>query len=104
MQLKAIQMTSTTLQFIPDEKLYRIEQDIITIKELLKQKPEQSFKLNWIESKNVPPLLGISNRTWQSWRSKRIIPFSQFGSKIFVKLDDLNKLLESHMIETSKTA
>ncbi|MBK8363844.1 MAG: helix-turn-helix domain-containing protein [Bacteroidetes bacterium] len=82
----------------------RIEQDIITIKELLKQKPEQSFKLNWIESKNVPPLLGISNRTWQSWRSKRIIPFSQFGSKIFVKLEDLNKLLESHMIETSKTA
>ncbi len=97
-------MKPTTLQFIPDEKLNRIEQDIITIKELLKQKPEQSFKLNWIESKNVPPLLGISNRTWQSWRSKRIIPFSQFGSKIFVKLEDLNKLLESHMIETSKTA
>lgn len=97
-------MQATTFQIIPDDKLYQIEQEIITIKELLKQKQEQSFKSHWIESKNVPPLLGISNRTWQSWRSKRIIPFSQFGSKIFVRMDDLNKLLESHMIETSQTA
>ena len=96
-------MTATAFQLIPDEKLQNIEQKLKSIDESLKQRPEQLFQLRWIESKKIPPLLGISNRTWQSWRDKRIIPFSQFGSKIYVKLEDLNILLESHKIETLKT-
>lgn len=91
-----------TLQLIPQDELQEIKQNQKTIIDLLQKKPDESFKLRWIESKKVPPLLGISNRTWQSWRDQRIIPFSQFGSKIYVNLDDLNTLLESHKIETPK--
>lgn len=87
----------------PEERLLKVEQNQEIIIDLLKQRPDQLFQLRWIESKKVPPLLGISNRTWQSWRDKRIIPFSQFGAKIYVKLDDLNALLEAHKIESSKT-
>ncbi len=96
-------MTPNPLQLIPHDDLQEIRQDQKRILELLQKQPDEQFKLRWIESKKVPPLLGISNRTWQSWRDKRLIPFSQFGAKIYVRLDDINSLLESHKIETPKT-
>ncbi|MBL0137478.1 MAG: helix-turn-helix domain-containing protein [Bacteroidetes bacterium] len=96
-------MNSTSIEIVPSEELLTIKRDISRLIELAEKRPEQLFQLRWIESKKVPPLLGISNRTWQSWRDKRIIPFSQFGAKIYVKLDDLNALLEAHRIENSKT-
>ena len=96
-------MASTSIEIVPSEELLTIKRDISRLIELAERRPEQLFQLHWIESKKVPPLLGISNRTWQSWRDKRIIPFSQFGAKIYVKLDDLNALLEAHKIESSKT-
>ena len=48
----------------------------------------------------IPKLLGISQKTWQTYRDKRLIPFSQIGSKIFVKRADLEKFMESHYIES----
>lgn len=96
-------MNSTSIEIVPSEELLTIKRDISRLIELAEKRPEQLFQLRWIESKKVPPLLGISNRTWQSWRDKRIIPFSQFGAKIYVKLDDLNALLEAHKIDQPKT-
>lgn len=85
---------------ITKEELNILQQDVSEIKTILQRKPENQFRAAWIESKNVPGLLGISAKTWQNWRDKRIIPFSQFGAKIYVKLEDLNQLLESNKIET----
>ena len=80
------------------EELSILQNDVSEIKNLLKSKPEDLFKSTWIESKNVPNLLGISAKTWANWRSQRVIPFSQFGAKIYVKMDELNKLLEANSI------
>ena len=80
------------------EELDVLKQDISEIKSILKSKPEELFKSTWIESKRVPELLGISAKTWQNWRDKRVIPFSQFGAKIYVKMDELNKLFEANSI------
>ena len=95
-------MTSSTLHLLPDNDLQDLKRQVSEIKQLLKRQPQDQFKQTWIESKEVPALLGISPRTWQSWRDKRLIPFSQFGAKIFVNLNDLNSLLESNRIETLK--
>ncbi len=80
------------------EELNILQNDVTEIKSILKSKPEELFKSTWIESKRVPELLGISAKTWQNWRDKRVIPFSQFGAKIYVKMDELNKLLEANSI------
>lgn len=96
-------MAATTLQLIPSDDMISIKAEIKEIKTLLEQRPEALFQLKWVESKKIPSMLGISNRTWQSWRDKRMVPFSQFGAKIYVKLDDLNTLFESHLIENPKT-
>ncbi|MBK7683657.1 MAG: helix-turn-helix domain-containing protein [Bacteroidetes bacterium] len=80
------------------EALDILQNDVAEIKSILKSKPEELFKSTWIESKRVPELLGISAKTWQNWRDKRVIPFSQFGAKIYVKMDELNKLFEANSI------
>lgn len=85
---------------ITKEELNNLQQDVSDIKSMLQKKPENQFRDAWIEGKKVPALLGISSKTWQNWRDKRIIPFSQFGAKIYVKLEDLNKLLDSNKIQT----
>lgn len=96
-------MTSTTLQLIPNEELISLKAEIKEIKDILKKKPEELFQLHWVESTKIPPLLGISRRTWQSWRDKRIIPYSQFGSKIYVRLSDINAHLEKHLSTNLKS-
>jgi len=53
----------------------------------------------WIESGEARKILGISQKTWQTYRDKRLIPFSQFGRKIYVKRADICLFLERNRIE-----
>ncbi|WP_368180309.1 helix-turn-helix domain-containing protein [Bacteroides caccae] len=55
-----------------------------------------------MESTQVRKRLGISAKTWQTYRDERRIPFSQFGRKIYVKRADLEKFMEDHYIDTTK--
>ena len=61
-----------------------------------------------INSKNLPKqevfldneefikMLKISRRTAQTWRDEGIISFSQIGSKIYYKMDDVTKMLNKN--------
>ncbi|MEA4937382.1 hypothetical protein SDC9_93987 [bioreactor metagenome] len=66
----------------------------------------QSKVTNWISSEDVPNYLGVSRKTWQNYRDKKLIVFSQIGRKIWVKRSDLDAFIESGMIgkhgQTSK--
>ena len=53
---------------------------------------------DWVISTEVPKLLGISAKTWQNMRDRRQIPFSQFGSKIYVKKSDIEAFLMSNYV------
>jgi len=53
----------------------------------------------WLSSSQVQKILGISQKTWQSYRDRRLIQFSQIGSKIYVKVEWLNEFLEKHSIK-----
>ncbi len=87
---------------ITNEELDTLKQEVSEIKTMLQKKQQDQFRETWIESKKVPELLGISPKTWQNWRDKRVVPFSQFGSKIYLKLEDINALLESNIIPNVK--
>jgi excisionase family DNA binding protein len=45
-------------------------------------------------------MLGVSAKTWQTYRDERRIPFSQFGRKIYVKRADLEAFMEKHYINS----
>lgn len=87
------------LAVIPQEFLSRVESELQELKTILIEKSESERASEWIESVKIPKLLGITRKTWQVYRDKRMIPFSQVGSKIFVKKADLDKFLNSHYID-----
>ncbi|AMS27814.1 hypothetical protein AEM51_13085 [Bacteroidetes bacterium UKL13-3] len=93
-----MQTEGINLSVIPQEELTLIKQGLLEIKEALSKKTEEELSASYIESKLVPKLLGISQKTWQTYRDRRTIPFIQFGSKIWVKRKDIDSFLNSHYI------
>lgn len=92
-------VNNVNLAVVPQDFLQQIEADLTELKELLRVKSEGEINSQWIESVQVPDLLGISRKTWQTYRDKRLLKFSQIGSKIYVKRADLEEFMESHCIE-----
>jgi len=86
---------------IEKEKLEMITSDLNEIKEAIQTKKEDDISSSFIESKKIPNLLGISLKTWQTYRDKGQIPFIQFGSKIWVKRSDLEAFMNSHYVKAS---
>ena len=90
--------SNLNLTVVPSDFLKKVESDLQELKESLRVKNEQEINSQWVESVKVPGILGISRKTWQSWRDRRLIEFSQVGSKIYVRRADLEKFMMSHRI------
>jgi hypothetical protein len=84
------------------EQFEKLESHILEIKEVLSKKSENDLAESLIESKRVPEILGISPKTWQTYRDKRMIPFIQLGSKIWVKRKDIEDFLNRYYISKNK--
>jgi len=70
---------------------------LLEIKALLINKTaENDIKESFIESKKIPDILGISLKTWQTYRDNGVIPFIQVGAKIWVKKIDLENFFDKH--------
>ena len=62
-----------------------------------KQKtPEATF----LDNQEFIQLMNISTRTAQTWRDQGVVSFSQIGSKIYYRMSDIQKLLESNYKES----
>ncbi len=87
-----------TFVMLPKAELEAITSTLNEVKELIKGKAQEEAKARWIESEEARKILGVSSKTWQTYRDTRALPFSQFGRKIYVKQSDLDAFLESHSI------
>lgn len=84
---------------IETEKFNQLCEDISEIKAEVKKKREEELANEWIPSETARITLGVCRKTWQDYRDKKVIPFSQFGRKIFVKRADLENFMKSHYIK-----
>ena len=81
----------------------KIMDTLLEIKALLINKTaENDIKESFIESKKIPDILGISTKTWQTYRDNGVIPFIQVGAKIWVKKIDLEAFLNNHYVNKNK--
>lgn len=85
---------------IPQSIWENISKTLINVEALLQKKSEEEVGNQWIESTQVRKILGISAKTWQTYRDERRIPFSQFGRKIYVKQSDLESFMQEHYINS----
>lgn len=82
---------------IPQDEWNELIKRISNLEEVLKCN-ERKTSDELLTSKDVVRILGISDKTWQTYRSKGIIPFSQIGRKIYVRKEDLERYICEHRI------
>lgn len=85
---------------IPQAIWENISRTLSNVENLLQKKSEEEVSNQWIESTQVRKILGISAKTWQTYRDERRIPFSQFGRKIYVKQSDLESFMQEHYVNS----
>ena len=83
---------------LPKAAWEAVASEIRELKNLLQEKSEEEVRNQWLESSEARKMLGVSPKTWQTYRDERRIPFSQFGRKIYVKRADLEAFMEKHYI------
>ena len=94
------QQQTTTMVMLPQTEWEGMKSDLQELKELVRAKSDEELNSQWIESTQARQLLGVSQKTWQGYRDRRIIPFTQVGRKIYVKRADLNKFMQDHYINS----
>lgn len=92
------QVENVMMAVVPQSFLNEMREEIKQLKSILSNKETKEKENEWIESTRIPKILSISPKTWQTYRDRRLIPFSQIGSKIYVKRSDLNAFMEKHYI------
>lgn len=96
-----MQCNETPLQMavVPQAFLNDLKGELQEMKAILQEKSKEEINNQWIESNEARKLLGVSQKTWQTYRDERRIPFSQIGRKIYVKRADLEAYMEAHYID-----
>lgn len=87
---------------LPESEWESIKDLLKEVNNTLQTKSEEETNGQWLESTEARKLLGVSVKTWQDYRDKRVIPFSQFGRKIFVKRADIEAFLQQHYIKARR--
>lgn len=83
---------------LPQSEWEGIKQELKELVKLVTNRNQSEMMNEWIESGEARKMLGVSQKTWQTYRDNRVIPFSQFGRKIYVKKADLEAFMQSHYI------
>lgn len=83
---------------LPQAAWEEVSQKLEELAKLVTNRNQSDMMNEWIESGEARKMLGVSQKTWQTYRDNRIIPFSQFGRKIYVKKADLEAFMQSHYI------
>jgi excisionase family DNA binding protein len=101
MEIQSNQASTMAMVVLPQSVWEGVTNDLQQLKEMLQSRNAEEVGKQWVESNEARKMLGVSQKTWQNYRDKRIIPFSQVGRKIYVRRADLQAFMESHYI-TSK--
>lgn len=79
-----------------------IQENLKEIREELNKAKQQNIEDTWLSSKQVQKILGVSQKTWQTYRDKKLIPYSQIGHKIYVRVSWLEEFMEKYKIHGKK--
>ena len=74
-----------------NELVLKIEETKSLISQSTKS-PQEVF----VDNQEFLLLMNVSKRTAQTWRDEGKVSFSQIGSKIYYKMDDVSKMLKNN--------
>lgn len=94
--------TNVTMVVLPQSEWNEVKDNLQDIKNLISQKGTNSDE--WIPSQEARDMLGVSQKTWQTYRDNREISFSQRGRKIYVLKSDIDRFIKKHYIKSKDMA
>ena len=84
---------------VPKSKLDWIESVLQQVQQVINNNTRTSkLEDEWVSSEEARKVLGVSPKTWQSYRDKRLLEFAQIGRKILVRKSSLEAFLSEHTI------
>ena len=86
------------LSVIPTATINQIQADILEIKSLIKINKEEEEKIKWLPKKEAKTRLNVCSKTFDTYLSKGVIPYSRFAGKIYIKASDIELHLQKHYI------
>jgi hypothetical protein len=75
--------------------LFEIQRMQVLLKQNCRTGIEQ-FRDEWVDGQQASSLLNISPRTLQALRDSRELPYSRIRSKLYYRIEDLEKILVSN--------
>lgn len=82
--------------FIDNESYHELIQKIEKIDRKISAMQAENTANRWLTNKEVSEMLSVTGRTLQNYRDSGILPFSQVGSKIYYREDDIQEFLLNH--------
>ena len=83
---------------LPAEDWQKLKEEIEKISSYIYNYKEKE-QSKWLTSEEARKILNVSKRTWQTYRNRRLLPFSQVGKKVLVKKCDLEEFINSKQIK-----
>jgi len=96
-------MDKPTIIVTDEEVFQNLISDVKMIKEALGHGHQRDRGNEWITSHQVMKKLSISAKTLQTYRDRKILPFTQYASKILYRESDIETYLMSHYVPARKS-
>ena len=78
--------------------LARLE-ELSTLAGEVRQKFDPQVSEGWLDGQDVCLLLNVTKRTLQTYRNKKLLPYTSVGGKFFYRESDVAEYLESKTIK-----
>jgi hypothetical protein len=91
-------MENLSLSVIPTATINQLQADMGKIISLLSVKNEEAEKNKWLPKKEARKNLNVCLKTFDTYLSKGILPYSRFAGKIYIKASDIEAHLQKHYI------
>lgn len=94
---------SMTFSVLPDAEWKAMKEEQRAIRNQLNNlvrliENKQMDTQEWLTLEEARDIVGVCSKTFQKYRDNGIIPFSQYGRKIYFKKSDIQAFLESRRI------
>lgn len=66
----------------------------------VRQKFDPQVSEGWLDSQDVCLLLNVTKRTLQTYRDKKLLPYTSIGGKFFYRESDVAEYLESKTVKS----
>lgn len=89
---------------VPKSEIEFIQTELREIKSLIQNSHREKSKNEWITKDEARKRLHVCLKTLDTYLSKKIIPYSRFSGKIYIKASDIELHLERNYISKYKSA